>query len=107
MGEKNREIQSASGVLDPNGGLEGPLKRRFVENQDRNWARKVRFWDREKQEKELKESEEEAKKKAKQKADLAAAKAAEPVAFQPTSTAMVDPKAYFAQFQQFVQNPQA
>merc|ERR1712107_176812 len=33
---------SSSGVLDQNAGLDGALRKRLVENQDRQWAKKVR-----------------------------------------------------------------
>mmetsp|Transcript_153361 Transcript_153361/g.282618 ORF Transcript_153361/g.282618 Transcript_153361/m.282618 type:complete len:234 (+) Transcript_153361:3-704(+) len=100
MIEHNRYIASDSGVLDPNGGLEGTLKRRGLENDDRKWAKKVRYWEKEKEEAARKEEEEAAKRAREAEAATKATAAAERT-FQPTAAAMLDPKAYFAQFQQF------
>merc|ERR1719253_782585 len=82
--ERNREKAGTSGVLDPNGGLHGMIHKRFLDNQDRNWQRKVRKWDTEKQEKErLEEEEAEKKRKEQEKNNLAAQQATQNV-FQPS-----------------------
>eukprot|EP00404_Azadinium_spinosum_P023556 CAMPEP_0180617128 /NCGR_PEP_ID=MMETSP1037_2-20121125/32853_1 /TAXON_ID=632150 /ORGANISM="Azadinium spinosum, Strain 3D9" /LENGTH=147 /DNA_ID=CAMNT_0022637023 /DNA_START=90 /DNA_END=529 /DNA_ORIENTATION=+ len=85
-------------MVEPNGGLEGTIKERRWANQERKWQAKQRRFFEEQEEK--KRAEEAAEEKRRLEAEKASEKVKQ-VIFQPNASAIADPKAYFAQWQQF------
>eukprot|EP00418_Pyrodinium_bahamense_P041276 CAMPEP_0179202146 /NCGR_PEP_ID=MMETSP0796-20121207/100657_1 /TAXON_ID=73915 /ORGANISM="Pyrodinium bahamense, Strain pbaha01" /LENGTH=186 /DNA_ID=CAMNT_0020906803 /DNA_START=56 /DNA_END=617 /DNA_ORIENTATION=- len=84
--------------MDPNGGLEGTIKARRVLNEERRWERKQRQFREQQMEEQRREEAEQKKRKL---AEEEAARRSVQAVFQPQGEALLDPKAYFAQWQQF------
>mmetsp|Transcript_20693 Transcript_20693/g.44939 ORF Transcript_20693/g.44939 Transcript_20693/m.44939 type:complete len:178 (-) Transcript_20693:139-672(-) len=85
-------------MCEPNGGLEGTVKARRLENEDRKWERKLKQWNTKKMEEQKAQEEEEAKKRKREEEEAEAERAAK-ARFVPTGDALFDPKAYFAEWQ--------
>mmetsp|Transcript_66783 Transcript_66783/g.159780 ORF Transcript_66783/g.159780 Transcript_66783/m.159780 type:complete len:174 (-) Transcript_66783:108-629(-) len=86
--------------MESNAGLEGTFRNRRLANEDRKWERKCRMWEAEK--KAVADAEEEEQRKRRKVEETVQTQVkAQQVVFKPSDAALIDPKAYFQQWQQF------
>ncbi|CAK0879896.1 unnamed protein product [Prorocentrum cordatum] len=91
-------------MVEPNGGLEAMVKIRRANNVEKKWEKKMRRQELERLEQE--EREEAEAKRRKKEEDEEAARRNVPQ-FVPSPNAVLDPKAYFAEFSLFQKQQQA